>query len=126
MMLRWRIWFTARASATKRDTISGCAEYARDSTLIATCLPIIGGTARYTLERGTATRSGTLPLVHKALAGDVVRAPVAPSVESPYGSGQFIKDLREAIGTRENVALSEIADKDGIYPSIKTFLGSGR
>ena len=27
MMLRWRIWLTARASATNRDTISGSAEY---------------------------------------------------------------------------------------------------
>jgi len=47
-------------------------------------------------------------------------------VESPYGSGQFIKDLREAVGSRENVALSEIADKDAIYSSIKQFLGSGK
>jgi uncharacterized sporulation protein YeaH/YhbH (DUF444 family) len=46
-------------------------------------------------------------------------------VESPYGSGQFIKDLKDAIGARDNVALSEIADKDGIYGSIKTFLGTG-
>jgi sporulation protein YhbH len=47
-------------------------------------------------------------------------------VESPYGSGQFIKDLKDTIGSRENVALSEIADKDAIYPSIKTFLGTGK
>ncbi len=47
-------------------------------------------------------------------------------VESPYGSGQFMKDLRDAIGDREDVALSEIADKEGIYPSIKTFLGTGK
>ena len=47
-------------------------------------------------------------------------------VESPYGSGQFIKDLREAIGDSTNVALSEIADKDAIYSSIKDFLGKGR
>jgi uncharacterized sporulation protein YeaH/YhbH (DUF444 family) len=47
-------------------------------------------------------------------------------VESPYGSGQFIKDLKEAIGALENVALSEIADKDAIYASIKTFLGTGK
>jgi len=47
-------------------------------------------------------------------------------VESPYGSGQFIKDLRETVGDAENVALSEIADKDGIYQSIKDFLGKGR
>src|SRR6188508_2016468 len=47
-------------------------------------------------------------------------------VESPYGSGQFIKDLREQVGDRTNVALSEIADKDAIYGSIKDFLGKGR
>lgn len=47
-------------------------------------------------------------------------------VESPYGSGQFIKDLREAFGEDERVALSEIADKDAIYQSIKDFLGRGR
>jgi uncharacterized sporulation protein YeaH/YhbH (DUF444 family) len=47
-------------------------------------------------------------------------------VESPYGSGQFIKDLRDQLGGNEKVALSEIADKDGIYGSIKDFLGKGR
>jgi uncharacterized sporulation protein YeaH/YhbH (DUF444 family) len=46
-------------------------------------------------------------------------------VESPYGSGQFIKDLREAFDAAENVALSEIANKDAIYNSIKDFLGKG-
>jgi len=47
-------------------------------------------------------------------------------VESPYGSGQFIKDLREAFGEDENVALSEIKDKDAILQSIKDFLGRGK
>jgi hypothetical protein len=47
-------------------------------------------------------------------------------VESPYGSGQFIKDLREGLGARVDVALSEIPDRDGILGSIKTFLGTGR
>ncbi len=47
-------------------------------------------------------------------------------VESPYGSGQFIKDLREHFSEHDKVALSEIADKDGIYGSIKDFLGRGR
>jgi hypothetical protein len=47
-------------------------------------------------------------------------------VESPYGSGQFIKDLRESFDSDERVALSEIADKDGIYQSIKDFLGRGK
>ncbi|MFO0724493.1 MAG: DUF444 family protein [Myxococcota bacterium] len=48
-------------------------------------------------------------------------------VESPYGSGQFIKDLREAFnpGPNQRVVTSEIKDKDAIYGSIKDFLGSG-
>jgi hypothetical protein len=47
-------------------------------------------------------------------------------VESPYGSGQFIKDLRESVGKNEKVALSEISDKEAIYGSIKDFLGKGK
>lgn len=47
-------------------------------------------------------------------------------VESPYGSGQFIKDLREHLQGHTRVALSEIKDKDGIYTSIKEFLAEGR
>ncbi|MBM4280817.1 MAG: DUF444 family protein [Deltaproteobacteria bacterium] len=47
-------------------------------------------------------------------------------VESPYGSGQFIKDLHEHLGKHEKVVTSEIKDKDAIYPSIKDFLGGGR
>jgi len=63
------------------------------------------------------------------LKGDVLPAVnqfAYGQVESPYGSGQFIKDLRESVGEQANVALSEIADKDGIYQSIKDFLGKGR
>ena len=48
-------------------------------------------------------------------------------VQSPYGSGQFIKDLRAAFGEHpEDVILSEIRDKDAIYDSIKVFLGKGK
>jgi uncharacterized protein len=47
-------------------------------------------------------------------------------VESPYGSGQFIKDLTEHLGRHDKVTVSEIKDKDGIYASIKDFLSSGR
>jgi uncharacterized sporulation protein YeaH/YhbH (DUF444 family) len=47
-------------------------------------------------------------------------------VESPYGSGQFIKDLREHFGKEESVITSEIRDKDGIVGSIKDFLGKGK
>jgi hypothetical protein len=64
---------------------------------------------------------------------EILRAEIIPKVnqfaygqvESPYGSGQFIKDLREAFDGEEAVALSEIADKDAIYGSIKDFLGRG-
>ncbi|RME22500.1 MAG: DUF444 family protein [Deltaproteobacteria bacterium] len=47
-------------------------------------------------------------------------------VESPYGSGQFIKDLRRELGDEEKLVLSEIPDRDAIIGSIKDFLGKGR
>lgn len=51
-------------------------------------------------------------------------------VESPYGSGQFIKDLRNAFPSGETtwdgVILSEIRNKDAIMQSIKDFLGKGK
>jgi hypothetical protein len=47
-------------------------------------------------------------------------------VESEYGSGQFIGDLREAWGDDERVVLSRIPDRTAILQSIKDFLGRGR
>lgn len=47
-------------------------------------------------------------------------------VESPYGSGQFIKDLREHYTGDDRVIVSEIRDRDGIVASIKDFLGKGK
>jgi len=47
-------------------------------------------------------------------------------VESPYGSGQFIKDLREHFGADDRVITSEIRDRDAIVGSIKDFLGKGK
>lgn len=47
-------------------------------------------------------------------------------VESPYGSGDFIRELRKLKGDFENVVLSEIENKDAIFDSIKDFLGTGR
>jgi uncharacterized protein len=47
-------------------------------------------------------------------------------VESPYGSGQFIKDIKESFPEDEKVVWSEIPDREGIYQSIKDFLGKGR
>lgn len=46
-------------------------------------------------------------------------------VDSPYGSGQFIKDLREAFRDEPRMVLSEIRNRDAIYDSIRTFLGKG-
>jgi len=47
-------------------------------------------------------------------------------VESPYGTGQFLVDLNEVLQDDDRVALSKIENKDGIYQSIKDFLGRGR
>jgi hypothetical protein len=47
-------------------------------------------------------------------------------VHSPYGSGQFIRDVRGRFGDTDKVITSEIADRDGIMDSIKDFLGKGK
>lgn len=50
-------------------------------------------------------------------------------VESPYGSGQFLKDLAKQFPLNAEdckVVCSEIKNKDGIIDSIKEFLGAGR
>jgi hypothetical protein len=47
-------------------------------------------------------------------------------VESPYGTGQFIKDLEDVFKDHELLVTSEIKSKDGIPDSIRAFLGKGR
>ena len=48
-------------------------------------------------------------------------------VESPYGSGEFVRSLHQEFGkNHEKLITSEIENKDGIYDSIKTFLGTGK
>jgi uncharacterized sporulation protein YeaH/YhbH (DUF444 family) len=47
-------------------------------------------------------------------------------VHSPYGSGQFIRDLRSRFSEDDQVILSEIQDRSGIMDSIKDFLGKGK
>lgn len=48
-------------------------------------------------------------------------------VESYYGSGEFVHDLENHYGRdHEVVALSEIDGHEGIYDSIRQFLGKGR
>ena len=47
-------------------------------------------------------------------------------VKSMYGSGQFIRDLKENMSDTENLLLSEIRSKDAILDSIRDFLGAGK
>lgn len=48
-------------------------------------------------------------------------------VESPYGSGEYIRSLQEEFGADETrLILSEIENKEAIYGSIKKFLGTGK
>jgi hypothetical protein len=48
-------------------------------------------------------------------------------VESPYGSGDFIKSLETKFGTKHpKLILSEIENREAIYDSIKSFLGTGK
>jgi hypothetical protein len=47
-------------------------------------------------------------------------------VESPYGSGEFIRALEPLAKRDEKVVLSEIPDQDAILDSIKKFLGKGK
>jgi uncharacterized sporulation protein YeaH/YhbH (DUF444 family) len=62
-------------------------------------------------------RDSLLPAVNQFSYGQV---------ESPYGSGQFIKDLEEHFGSVEMLVTSKIDGKEGVVDSIKTFLGKGR
>ena len=48
-------------------------------------------------------------------------------VESPYGSGEYLRALKIGVaGEFEQLVLSEIHDQDAIYDSIKLFLGKGK
>ena len=48
-------------------------------------------------------------------------------VDSDYGSGQFLRDLRTAFTEEdEGVIYHKIEDTDGIYDAIKAFLGKGK
>lgn len=47
-------------------------------------------------------------------------------VKSAYGSGQFKKDLDEALGELDRVVTASVADRADITKSIRAFLGKGR
>lgn len=65
---------------------------------------------------------------------DLLRGSIVPQsnqfcygqVKSAYGSGQFKKDLDLSFKGEEKVVTTDILDRDGILPSIKSFLGKGR
>ena len=65
---------------------------------------------------------------------DLLQASLLPSVnqfcygqvKSAYGSGQFKKDLDRVFKSNDRVVTTDIPDRDGILPSIKSFLGKGR
>jgi uncharacterized sporulation protein YeaH/YhbH (DUF444 family) len=69
-----------------------------------------------------------------SLCMEVLRNDILPKVnlfcygqvESPYGSGQFITDLRATFPEHPAVVTSEIENKDDIADSIRSFLGRGK
>ena len=73
--------------------------------------------ARTTATASACSRDQLLPKCNLFCYGQV---------ESPYGSGEFYRELEEAFDEVPNLALSEIRNKEGIYDSIKEFLGRGR
>jgi len=68
------------------------------------------------------------------LAIDIVKKSLLPAlnqfaygqVKSPYGSGQFLRDLRDNLGDEEAVVTTEIDGKEQILDAIKVFLQKGR
>ncbi len=47
-------------------------------------------------------------------------------VESPYGSGEYLRSLQHAFREKEEkLVLAEIESKEGIYDALKQFLGKG-
>ena len=48
-------------------------------------------------------------------------------VESPYGSGEYLRTLKGSLGESfDNLVLSEIKNKEAIFESIRQFLGKGK
>ncbi|WP_129630737.1 DUF444 family protein [Candidatus Oscillochloris fontis] len=73
-----------------------------------------GGDTRECVE---LLRNEILPKVNQFCYGQV---------RSLYGSGRFAHDLEELLGVDERVVVSEIAERDDIYDTIKDFLGKGK
>ena len=70
---------------------------------------------------GVGSRSADQPFKQKLLP--VSNVFCYGQVESPYGSGQFVKDLRQHLGEQRGLLTSEIADRESIIDSIRDFFG---
>jgi sporulation protein YhbH len=73
-----------------------------------------GGDTRECIE---LLRAQLLPKVNQFCYGQV---------RSLYGSGRFAHDLEEHLSGEENLVVSEIAEREDIYDTIKDFLGKGK
>lgn len=73
--------------------------------------------ARDTERCVTLLRDEILPRVNQFCYGQV---------KSAYGSGQFKKDLDEALGHDEHVVSASVSDRGDIPSAIRHFLGAGR
>ncbi|MFP4437780.1 MAG: DUF444 family protein [Chloroflexaceae bacterium] len=73
-----------------------------------------GGDTRECIE---LLRKEMLPKVNQFCYGQV---------RSLYGSGRFAHDLEEYLGDEESLVISEIAERDDVYDTIKDFLGKGK
>ncbi|MCC7011584.1 MAG: DUF444 family protein [Planctomycetes bacterium] len=73
--------------------------------------------ARDTERCITLLRDEILPRVNQFCYGQV---------KSAYGSGQFKKDLDDALGSDERVVTSSVAERGDIAQAIRAFLGKGR
>ncbi|MFO0911997.1 MAG: DUF444 family protein [Pirellulales bacterium] len=47
-------------------------------------------------------------------------------VESPYGSGEYLKILRSRLGEQDKLVCAEIPNQEAIYDTLKLFLGTGK
>lgn len=47
-------------------------------------------------------------------------------VESPYGSGEYLKTLKSRVGKNEKLVCAEIPNHEAIFDTLKLFLGTGK
>jgi hypothetical protein len=67
----------------------------------------------------------TLEIIREALLPRVNQFAYG-QVDSPYGSGQFLKEVQEGLAGREEVVWAEIKGRDTVLDAIRAFLGRGR